>query len=65
MDLYPKIKKVERKGTKSALHPDTILKAELNREKKEKTKFTPECVFCNYPTSKSKKKSKNKNKKKK
>lgn len=64
MDIYPTLKKKEKKGLKSALHPDNILKSELAREKNEKMKYTPECVFCNYP-KKSKNKSKNnKNKKK-
>jgi len=66
MDIYPNFKSKERKGMKSALHPDIILKNQLNLEEKEKMKFTPECVFCDYkpPPKKNNKKSKNKKKKK-
>jgi hypothetical protein len=64
MDLYPNFKKKEKKGIKSKLHPDIILKDQLNEEKKEKMKYTPDCVFCNYKSKPEKKKSKNKKKKK-
>lgn len=70
MDLYPNFNQKEKKGMKCKLHHDIILKDQLNEEKNEKMKFTPDCVFCNYkpipnPNPKSKNKSKSKSKKKK
>lgn len=62
MNCFPTFNVPEKKGMKSALHFDSILKNDLKLEAKEKLKYKPECVFCNYNKPK---KSKSKNKKKK
>lgn len=64
MNCFPTFTTPEKKGMKSSLHLDNILKADLKLEAKEKLKYKPECVFCNYPKKKVTKISKNKKKKK-
>ncbi len=63
MNCHPSFTIPKKKGMKSKLHLDNILKADLKLEAKEKLKYKPECVFCNF-TKKATKVSKNKKKKK-
>jgi hypothetical protein len=46
MDIYPKLKCDDRKGWKTCLHHDNLVKAHENRQKKEKLKYKPENIFA-------------------